>query len=101
MKDKGRRDYTLNPTSRGPTNRVQFRFELAAKHFDIAEVRNDASNASPGLPQVFADDAGLGLAARGFVGRVQRFHRADGGRDDARRASAGQGKGGGMGFIDT
>ncbi len=24
MKDKGRRDYTLNPTSRGPTNRVQF-----------------------------------------------------------------------------
>ena len=26
MKDKGRRDYTLNPTSRGPTNRVQFTY---------------------------------------------------------------------------
>ena len=24
MKDKGRRDYTLNPTPRGPTNGVQF-----------------------------------------------------------------------------
>ncbi len=24
MKDKGRRDYTLNPTTRGPTNGVQF-----------------------------------------------------------------------------
>ena len=27
MKDKGRRDHTLNPTSRGPTNGVQFRVE--------------------------------------------------------------------------
>jgi uncharacterized protein YjbJ (UPF0337 family) len=25
LKDKGRRDYTLNPTPRGPTNGVQFR----------------------------------------------------------------------------
>jgi N-dimethylarginine dimethylaminohydrolase len=24
LKDKGRRDYTLNPTPRGPTNGVQF-----------------------------------------------------------------------------
>ena len=25
MKDKGRRDYTLNPTTHGPTNGVQFK----------------------------------------------------------------------------
>ena len=30
MKDKGRPDYTLNPTPRGPTNGVQFRAHLTA-----------------------------------------------------------------------
>ena len=36
MKDKGRRDHTLNPTSRGPTNGVQF-IRLCLLHF-ITEI---------------------------------------------------------------
>ena len=35
MKDKGRRDHTLNPTSRGPTNGVQFT-EVTAVQADLA-----------------------------------------------------------------
>ncbi len=33
MKDKGRRDYTLNPSPRGPTNGVQFTFQLITDRF--------------------------------------------------------------------
>ena len=44
MKDKGRRDYTLNPTPRGPTNGVQFTTEdLSAGKKNVALVSHRSS----------------------------------------------------------
>ena len=48
MKDKGRPDYTLNPTTRGPTNGVQFRSTIVTSQLPLSawhEVVGDPTHA--------------------------------------------------------
>ena len=52
LKDKGRRDYTLNPSPRGPTNGVQFILLVATLlrlALDIATTRLILANGPEGL----------------------------------------------------
>ena len=59
MKDKGRQDYTLNPTPRGPTNGVQFRLNrkrvrrlMRVMGIEALVPRPGTSKAAPGAQDI-------------------------------------------------
>ncbi len=72
MNDKGRRDYTLNPTSRGPANGVQFTrapYAYVTTEKFLFEFGFDSLRDLPDLEKL--EDAGLlGTASRDEPGRA-------------------------------